>query len=86
MNTETCDADEICRILRISRQTLYNLRATPGRLPPSIDVPGARRLLWRRTDIDAWIAHHVHAPSDAVRTIAENPASRRGRPRKTIQR
>ena len=56
----------------------------PQSLPPMIRIPGARRLLWRRQDVETWLAGLV------VQTTPLSPAppsgKRRGRPRKIDQR
>lgn len=52
-------APEVVDYLRLpSVPALYTMR-TRGSLPPAIKVQ--RQLLWRRADIDAWVATRVEA-------------------------
>lgn len=61
----------------------------PQALPPRCELPGTRRLLWRRRDIAAWLAAHV-APSvttdrtSDVRTVRSQRGP--GRPRNALRR
>ena len=57
----------------------------PSSLPPICRLPGTKRLLWRREDVDAWIAQHVQACLGAVTTQAATSGARRGRPTKASQ-
>lgn len=52
----------------------------PHSLPPLVRIPGARRLLWRKQDVEAWLEGLVAqaAPPPPTATTGR----RRGRPRK----
>lgn len=81
MVIETYNVDDMCRILCISRRTLYNSRlAHPERLPPPMAIPGARRLLWRRSDVESWLTQHLDQRGLAV-DRATGDRVRCGRPR-----
>lgn len=54
----------------------------PHSLPPVIRIPGARRLLWRRQDVEAWLAGLVVQP---IPPPTAHSGRRRGRPRKAEQ-
>jgi predicted DNA-binding transcriptional regulator AlpA len=53
----------------------------PHSLPPLVRIPGARRLLWRKQDVEAWLAGLVVQPPQSSPSAA-NTGRRRGRPRK----
>jgi predicted DNA-binding transcriptional regulator AlpA len=53
----------------------------PHSLPPLIRIPGARRLLWRRQDVEAWLAGLVVQPT--LPQPSSPTGRRRGRPRKS---
>ncbi|MDN5860601.1 MAG: helix-turn-helix domain-containing protein [Pseudonocardia sp.] len=58
--TELLTLDETAALLRISRKTLINWRATrrPG-IPVGFRPAGGRGVLFRRTDVDQWIEQQV---------------------------
>ena len=68
----------LCRLaalLHCSPQTILNNRSrAPWRVPPTCTPADTRRLLWRRTDVDAWLGREVKP--------AAEPPRRPGRPRK----
>jgi hypothetical protein len=59
----------------------------PRSLPPVLRLPGNRRLLWRRTDVDVWLAAHVVGGPAAASPCSADlpPRRRRGRPTKAEQ-
>lgn len=74
--------DDLAVLLKRPRCTLLSDRVrNPRALPPSITLPGTRHILFRRQDVDAWLAQLV-AAMPAV-PIA-GPARRRGRSRKSV--
>jgi predicted DNA-binding transcriptional regulator AlpA len=74
--------DDLAALLKRPRCTLLSDRVrNPGALPPSITLPGTRHILFRRQDVDAWLAQLV-AAMPAVPVVS--PARRRGRPRKSV--
>lgn len=75
------DVDDISKILgRKVSSIRSDASRCPQSLPPIVRVPGARRLLWRRNDVEAWLAGHVVQP--APLPTALTTSRRRGRPRK----
>jgi hypothetical protein len=59
----------------------------PRSLPPICRLPGTKRLLWRESDVDKWLAGHVavSAPGLPVNSSASTGAAKRGRPTKREQ-
>jgi hypothetical protein len=58
----------------------------PRSLPPLCRLPGNRRLLWRRCDVDAWLAAHVAGGAGATAPCSSTALPRRrGRPTKAEQ-
>lgn len=58
----------------------------PRALPPICRLPGNKRLLWRRQDVQRWIAEFVDQSPMGYQPISLAVATepkRRGRPRKT---
>jgi hypothetical protein len=75
---EYIDLLALAILLHCAPQTVINNRArAPWRVPPCCTPPGTRRLLWRRADVDAWLAGHVQP--------AAQPPRRPGRPRKAVR-
>ena len=69
----TITSSELAAILGLSPNTIHSaLIRRPDRLPPPIRIPGANRLIWRRSDVDAWIDAFQSQPANL----------RRGRPLK----
>lgn len=72
--------DDLSKILRRPRDTIRNDRVrNPQALPPAVEIPGVRAPLWRRQDVDAWLAAHV-----VTRDVAK-PPQLRGRPKNTAK-
>lgn len=70
---------ELATYLRRAVHTIrLDASRAPHRLPPRCRLPGQSKLLWRRSDVLAWIAAAVVTP---VPPVLEQPR-RRGRPRK----
>ena len=84
MESELLDVEQLGQLLHKSLHSIRTDRVrNPQALPPTCRLPGHRRLLWRRVDVDAWLAEHVIAP------LPPPPAARRsGRPTKaeTVRR
>ncbi|RST45845.1 DNA-binding protein, partial [Variovorax sp. DXTD-1] len=62
----------------------------PASLPPICRLPETKRLLWRRPDVDAWLASFVggkSAPSlvDSAQQLNVVSTNKRGRPTKSEQ-
>lgn len=76
-STETLGSADLAAILGLSPYSLHSaLSRRPERLPRPVRIPGARRLLWRRQDVEAWLAQYAQ-PAPAKRG--------RGRPTKVEQ-
>ena len=54
----------------------------PRALPPICRLPGTKRLLWRVTDVEKWLAAHVASQVDAPVAPTTGSTVRRGRPTK----
>ena len=68
----------LATLLRCSPQTILNNRTrAPWRVPPTCTPIGTRRLLWRKVDVDAWLASQVKPTAE--------PPRRPGRPRKAAK-
>lgn len=82
MATDILTIDDLAALLKRPRGTILSDRVrNPQALPPSITLPGTRHVLWRRQDVDAWLAQlAAAAPAEAV--IPQQTPRRRGRPRK----
>lgn len=58
----------------------------PLSLPPICRLPGTKRLLWRREDVELWLSAHVdHTPPNSLIHAQQEPGARRGRPTKAQQ-
>jgi hypothetical protein len=70
------DVLALALLMHLAPKTIRNLLSTaPWRLPPECTPPGSNRRIWRRKDVDDWMAAQVRA------TVL--PPRRPGRPRKT---
>lgn len=75
--TEYLTIDALAALMGQAKGTILNNRTrNPGAVPPAIRVPGSRILLWRREDVDAFLARFIEPAA------AKEPAKRRGRPPK----
>lgn len=82
--TSLLDIEQLAKLLHCSVETVRsNASRAPHRLPAILRLPGHKRLLWRRCDVDAWLAAAL-APVSAAHSIS--PPRRRGRPTKAEQR
>lgn len=54
----------------------------PSVLPPIFRIPGTKRLLWRMSDVEAWLASFASKPAELSSAITEKKVAKRGRPRK----
>lgn len=62
---EWLDSVQVRALLRVKRQTLYNWRCL-GTAPPAYRV--GRALLWRRRDVEEWLA--ARRDQDPVRVAS----------------
>jgi predicted DNA-binding transcriptional regulator AlpA len=47
---------DLAEILRLSPETVRaDARRAPNKLPPRFKRPGSNRLLWKQSDVDAWL-------------------------------
>ena len=79
--------DELAALIHKSPASVRSdASRNPTALPPVCRLPGNKRLLWRLTDVNEWIAGFVQpkaldvAPTFSVR---DPLPAKRGRPRKT---
>jgi len=76
--TDILTIDDLAALLKRPRGTILSDRVrNPQALPPSITLPGTRHVLWRRQDVEAWLAQLAAVPTDTAPV-----PRRRGRPRK----
>jgi predicted DNA-binding transcriptional regulator AlpA len=81
--TEHLTFNETAQWLRCSTRTLQRLLET-GEGPPVIRL-SERRLIFRLSDLQRWLASRTHGSRSAIRTAVRRNAPqppRRGRPRK----
>lgn len=72
----TLNLHELAGLLHRSPATVLSDRTrAPHRVPPAVDIPGARGLLWITSTVVEWMAH----PPANVRVLRRRP----GRPLKT---
>lgn len=68
------------------RKSVASIRSdatrNPKSLPPICRLPGTKRLLWRREDVERWVADHVEGPPASARFVVGEQRRRRGRPTK----
>ena len=77
------DVQDLAKILgRAVSSIRSDSSRCPHSLPPLVRIPGARRLLWRREDVEAWLEEMVVQPALPP---AVPSRKRPGRPRKTDQ-
>lgn len=68
IGVETIDARELASILRVSVHRIRQLSSQdPQALPPRVHLPRCRALLWRRADVEAWLAERVGYPASSPR-------------------
>lgn len=50
------NVEELAAALGYSLKTVYKMRSiAPHRLPPSMRLPGSRRVVWMTDDVRAWL-------------------------------
>lgn len=77
--------DDLAEILGRAPGTIKNQHSkTPSRLPPVCRIPGTKRLLWRREDVERWLQQHV-VQLDVIASAALITKRKPGRPRKSEQ-
>lgn len=78
--------DELAALIHKSPASVRSdASRNPRALPPLCRLPGNKRLLWRLTDVNDWIASFVQSPlfAEAKLTSPFDAPKKRGRPRKT---
>ena len=79
--------DELAALIHKSPASVRSdASRNPTALPPLCRLPGNKRLLWRLTDVNDWVASFVqHKPLDVTSTFSSRDPlpAKRGRPRKT---
>lgn len=57
--TDTLSIKELSEILRRSPTTIAtDVTRAPQKLPPRLKLPGSRRVLWLRSDVEEWLKKH----------------------------
>ena len=71
----------LCRTPSTIRTQLHR---APGNLPPRAKIPGSRRVLWFKRDVEMWLQAYRQIKTETAARAAAVSASRRGpgRPRK----
>lgn len=82
--------EELARSIRKSVASIRSdVSRKPQSLPPICRLPGTKRLLWRKCDVDTWLAQYVQTFSVVTPPISDVKTSevirRRGRPTKAEQ-
>lgn len=56
---ETMTISDVAKLLKKSPSTVATeVSKAPHKLPPRLCLPGSRRILWLRSDVEAWINEH----------------------------
>ena len=77
--------DDLALILDRAPGTIKNQHSkNPSRLPPVCRIPGAKRLLWRREDVERWLQLYV-VQLDTIDLAGPVTKRKPGRPRKSEQ-
>ena len=59
MQMETLTIDDLAVILNRARATIATeVTKAPHKLPPRLHLPGSRRVLWLKEDVENWLAEH----------------------------
>ncbi len=75
--------DDLALILDRAPGTVKNQHSkNPSKLPPVCRIPGAKRLLWRREDVERWLQQHV-VRLDVIAPVDPIVKRKPGRPRKS---
>ena len=81
MSTPLLTPAELAEKLGLAVQTIYNLRANGGALPPAIMV--GRGVRYRLSDVEAWLQdRYEHAPAIQEAKATQAAPAKRGRPSK----
>lgn len=90
---QTLDVNELAGIFHLSPSTVRStLVKSPASLPPRLILKGQKKLLWLRSDVEAWllaaVRQHGTNPEFKVNTAgmsAHSSGKKRGRPTKAEQ-
>lgn len=66
-SSENMSVDEAAAYLRLSKATLNRLRLTGGGPKYAQAQPGSR-VIYRRTELDAWLCQHSRSSTSEVRS------------------
>lgn len=77
---------EVARYMRLSAASIHTmLLRNPAALPPRLNIPGRKHVLWLAESVVAWVREHEEAHSSnpkpappLVTAIAVNPSGVRG--------
>lgn len=57
--TDVIGIAELAKIIHRAESTIATeVTKCPNKLPPRLRLPASRRVLWLRSDVNAWIADH----------------------------
>lgn len=63
MSEKLLTPKDLAELLRLSPETIKSdARRSPEKLPPRFIRPGSNRLLWKQSDVDAWLAANTRRP------------------------
>jgi len=83
---EILRVEDLARYIHKSESTIRSdVKRNPKSLPPICRLPGTRRLLWRREDVEAWLLQFVDTPEGSVIPLTLTDQKKRGRPTKKDQ-
>ena len=58
-NIDTMTIEDVAKLLKRSPSTVATeVSKAPHKLPPRLRLPGSRKILWLRSDVEAWIHEH----------------------------
>lgn len=86
MSSDVLAVEQLAQIIHKSPSSIRSdASRNPAALPPICRLPGNKRLLWRREDVQDWLALHVERIEDSHATASvtspDSIARKRGRPR-----
>lgn len=71
LSTKTIGIKELAEILHKKPSTIgEDVTRRPHALPPRLNIPGSRLVLWRLVDVEEWLADRVAKPIGRPRRAA----------------
>ena len=63
---QTLTIDDLAKVLNRSPATIATeVSKNPDKLPPRLRLPGSRRVLWLKEDVEKWINEHRSEPDNS---------------------